>query len=174
MKKLLLALALLFGLAPAQADPVNSALVVSGCGSPPQAFLAGRPAPLTVDTNGINCTGGALASGTAAVTWIQGNGAGSTGAVVGTLAGVSGKTTYICGFSVSALGGTATVGPITIANTITASQVYQLASAVAGVTLAVPFSPCIPANAAATAITVTTTADGSATAVDVNSWGYQQ
>ena len=35
------------------------------------------------------------------------------------------------------------------------------------------FNPCIPASAANTAITVTTTANGTATAVDVNSWGYQ-
>lgn len=36
------------------------------------------------------------------------------------------------------------------------------------------FSPCIPASAQNEAITVTTTADGTATAVNVNSWGYQQ
>ena len=37
------------------------------------------------------------------------------------------------------------------------------------------FSPCIPANAQYTAITtVTTTADSMATAVNVNSSGYQQ
>jgi hypothetical protein len=107
-------------------------------------------------------------------TQIVGNGTGTTGAVVGTLAGTSGKTTYICGFSVSAIGGTAAVGPITIANLVTASQVYQLASSAGGVTLTVPFQPCIPANAANTSITVTTTADGTASAVEVNSWGYQK
>jgi hypothetical protein len=37
------------------------------------------------------------------------------------------------------------------------------------------FAPCIPANAQNTTITtVTTTADGMATAVNVNSCGYQQ
>ena len=35
------------------------------------------------------------------------------------------------------------------------------------------FTPCIPASAVNTAITITTTADASATAVDVNSWGFQ-
>jgi len=32
----------------------------------------------------------------------------------------------------------------------------------------------VPASAPNTAITVTTTADGTATAVDVNSWGFVQ
>lgn len=105
---------------------------------------------------------------------ITGNATGTTGSVVGTLAAVSGKTTYICGFDVSAIGGTAAVGPITIANTVTASLVYQLSSTASGVTLSRTFTPCIPASAANTAITVTTTADGTATAVSVNSWGYQQ
>jgi hypothetical protein len=36
------------------------------------------------------------------------------------------------------------------------------------------FSPCIPAGAQNAAITVSTTGDGTATAVNVNSSGYQQ
>jgi hypothetical protein len=105
---------------------------------------------------------------------ITGNAAGTTGAVVGTLANATAKTTYICGFDISALGGTATVGPVTVAGTLTSSFVYQFSSAAAGATLNKTFTPCIPASAANTPITVTTTADGSASAVDVNSWGYQQ
>jgi hypothetical protein len=105
---------------------------------------------------------------------IQGNGSGSTGAVVGTLAGTSGKTTYICDFDISAVGGTAAVGPITVAGLAGGSKVYQLTSSATGVFLTKNFNPCIPASAANTAITITTTADGTATAVDVNSSGYQQ
>lgn len=108
-----------------------------------------------------------------ASTPITGNAAGTTGAVVGTLAAASGKTTYICGFDVSAIGGTASVGPITVAGIKTSSMVYQLASSATGITLNKTYTPCIPANAANTAITITTTADGTATAVNVNSWGYQ-
>jgi len=37
-------------------------------------------------------------------------GTGTTGAVTATLAGASGRTTFICGFQVSAIGGTATIG----------------------------------------------------------------
>jgi hypothetical protein len=104
---------------------------------------------------------------------ITGNATGTTGAVVGTLAAATAKTTYMCGFSVSAIGGTAAVGPITIAGTITSSMVFQLASSAGGSFLTQAFSPCIPASALNTAITITTTADGTASAVDVNSWGFQ-
>ena len=105
---------------------------------------------------------------------ITGNATGTTGAVVGTLAAVAGKTTYICGLNVSATGGTAAVGPITVANTITGSLVFELNSSVAGSNISENFSPCIPASATNTAITTTTTADGTASAVAVNSWGFQQ
>lgn len=104
---------------------------------------------------------------------ITGNAAGTTGAVVGTLAAAPGRTTYICGFDVSALGGTATVGPITIAGLTGSSMVYQFSSTAAGATLNRTFTPCIPSSTVNTAITITTTADGTATAVDVNSWGFQ-
>ena len=108
---------------------------------------------------------------------ITGNAAGSTAAVVGTLDAATGKTTFICGFNVQSIGGTATVGPITVAGLIGSSQVYQtdVNSATVGKTVAAAnFNPCIPASATNTAITITTRANGTATAVDVNSWGYQQ
>lgn len=131
-------------------------------------------------SNPLSVTTAAPAAGTAGAgyppgaTPITGNATGSTAAVVGTLAAASTKFTYICGFSVSALGGTAAVGPITIAGTVGSSLVYQLASAASGSQLTQTFTPCIPASAVNTAITTTTTADGTATAVDVNSWGFQQ
>lgn len=105
---------------------------------------------------------------------ITGNGTGTTGAVVGTLTAVVAKTTYICGFSVSAIGGTAAIGPITIAGTIIASLVYYLAASASGNALTQTFTPCIPASAVNTNITITTTADGTASNVAVNSWGYNQ
>lgn len=105
---------------------------------------------------------------------ITGNATGTTGAVVGTLAAAAGKTTYVCGFDVTAVGGTAQVGPITVAGLVGGSATYYLASAVAGTVLPVRYAPCIPGSAVNTAITVTTTADGTASAVTVNSWGYQQ
>lgn len=105
---------------------------------------------------------------------ITGNSTGSTGAVVGTLSGAANVTTFICGFNVSVIGGTAAIGPITVAGLIGSSQVYQYNStAAAGQPLTQNFNPCIPASATNTSITITTTADGTATAVDVNSWGYR-
>jgi hypothetical protein len=104
---------------------------------------------------------------------ITGNAAGTTGAVVGTLAAATGKTSYLCGFDVSAIGGTAAVGPIVIAGLIGSSMTFQMSSSASGSTLSREFIPCIPASAPNTAITVTTTADGTATAVNVNSHGYQ-
>lgn len=108
---------------------------------------------------------------------ISGNAAGTTGAVVGTLAAAALKTTFVCGFNVQGIGGTATSGPITVAGLVGSSQVYQtdVNSATVGKTLAAAtFSPCLPASAVNTAITITTTANGTATAVNVNAWGYQQ
>ncbi|XUM21057.1 hypothetical protein ACRAVF_27225 [Bradyrhizobium oligotrophicum S58] len=106
-----------------------------------------------------------------AATPITGNATGTTGAVVGTLAAAAGKTTYICGLHVDATG-TGAIGPITIANLVGSNMVMQAtAGGVNGASQV--FTPCIPANAANTAITITTTANASATAVDVNSWGFQ-
>ena len=107
-------------------------------------------------------------------TAITGNATGTTGAVVGTLTAVAAKTTFICGLSISALGGTATIGPITVAGLITASAVYYMASTASGNFLTQTFRPCIPASAANTNITITTTADATASNVSVVSWGYNK
>ena len=107
------------------------------------------------------------------VTALAGNATGTTGAVVGTLTATSTTTVYISGFSVSAVGGTAAVGPITVAGLAGGSQVYSMNSSASGNTLVVNFAAAIPASAVNTNITVTTTADGTATAVAVNSWGFR-
>ena len=105
---------------------------------------------------------------------ITGIGTGSTGAVVGTLAAAQSKTTWICGVDVSVIGGTAAVGPIVIAGLTGGSFTYQASSTAAGgLALSRTFTPCIPSSGQNTAITITTTADGTASAVDVNAWGFQ-
>jgi len=147
----------------ASAQQVNLYCQVSA--GPPQIW-----APCS-SSNALNVTTTITAYPTGA-TAVTGNGTGTTGAVVGTLAGTSAKTTYICGFNDSAVG-TGAIGPITVAGLITSSMVFQLTAAAAGAQLTVPFLPCVPASAVNTSITVTTSADGSASAVDVNSWGYQ-
>ena len=106
---------------------------------------------------------------------ITGNAAGTTGAVVGTLAATAGKTTFICGVSIFAIGGVAAIGPITVAGITGTSFIFQGSSSAAGGLIAERnFSPCIPASSVNTAITITTTANGTATAVNVNSFGFQQ
>jgi len=125
------------------------------------------------DSRAYPCPSGA-GSAPSAATQIQGNGSGTTGAVVGTLAGAAAKTTYLCDFDVSAIGGTATVGPVVVAGLLGGSKTYQLSSSASGTTLSKSFSPCLPASAVNSSITVTTTANGTATAVNVNSSGFQQ
>jgi hypothetical protein len=147
------------------------------------ALVACKPAlaqvpPIGSGTNGwLNALFNQLANSGSGLpkTNITGNASGTVGAVVGTLASAAGKTTFICGFTVASIGGTAATGPITIANLTGGSMVYQLTSSATGTTVSQTFAPnCIPASAAATAITITTTANGTASAVNVNSWGYQQ
>ena len=162
-------LAAAFFLGPAQAQTVACTGPTAGNCVPTVPFTAGGA------INSANPL--PVSSGAPSGTPITGNSTGSTAAVTGTLAGTAGKTTYICGFNVSAIGGTATVGPITVAGLVGSSQVYQApvnGTAPAPTIAAFTFTPCIPASAANTAITVTTTANGTATAVDVNSWGFQQ
>lgn len=105
---------------------------------------------------------------------ILGVGTGTTGAVTGTLAAAASKTTFICGFDISATGGVASLGPITVTGLSGGTFTYQLFSTATGVNLQKTFNPCYPASAVNTAIVVTTTADGTATAVDVNVHGFQQ
>ena len=98
---------------------------------------------------------------------------GTTGAVAGSLAAVTGQYNFLCGFDVSAIGGTATVGPVAVAGLVGSTTFnYELASTAGGITYTKTFSPCIPSSAVNTAISVTTTADGTATGVAVNVWGY--
>jgi hypothetical protein len=147
----------------AHAQSLQKICVPTGNGNSCQEVTAKNPFPVaTISSYPV---------GTIAIT---GNSSGTTGAVVGTLAATATATTYICGFDVSAVGGVATVGPITIAGTVTSSLIYYLVSTAAGVTLSKTYTPCIPASAINTAITITTTADATASHVYVNSWGYQQ
>lgn len=167
MKKLFLILLFLIPLSAAEAQTSRNPCYTSQ--SPTAEGVTncigvGTTTPLPIASSGY-------ASGTTALT---GNAAGTTGAVAGTLAAATGKTTYICGFNVSSIGGTAATGPITIAGLTGSSMVYQLTSSATGTSVGQTFTPCIPASTTNTAITITTTANGTASAVNVNSWGYRQ
>jgi hypothetical protein len=97
---------------------------------------------------------------------------GTTGAVTATIPAVSGVTNYICGFDVSAAG-SATISPITVTGLLGGTYTYQGISA-GGAPFTHSFFPCQPASGANVAISVVTTADASATAVDVQVWGFKQ
>lgn len=171
LKRILLVLAVLFASGPAFASDCwnNSAATQTDCGSVTM-FLNGSTLAVPVTpTAPLPMAPNSYPSG---ATPITGNATGTTGAVVGTLAAAVGKTTYICGFHLDSAG-TGAIGPITMAGLVGSSMVFQ-GTAGANNNPAQTFTPCIPASAPNTAITITTTADGTATAVDVNSWGYQQ
>jgi hypothetical protein len=113
-----------------------------------------------------------LPTTTGVVTATTGIGTGTTGAVTATLAGVASKTTYICGFSVSGAG-SGSLSPITITGIVGGTLTYQgISAGVAPYTQ--PFWACLPAANTNGAIVITTTADGTATAVNVQAWGFQQ
>lgn len=159
-------------------------VVIQSCGTLPAQYGLGGPRPLAVDVNGNLCsTGNSIgpASGNAGyisnATPVTNAGTGSTGAVAATLPAAATQFTYLCGFNISAVGSAAgSVGPIVVAGLKGGSQTYQLAAAAtpAAGYLSQTFSPCLPGSAINTAISVTTTADATGTAIDVNAWGFQQ
>jgi hypothetical protein len=102
-----------------------------------------------------------------------------TSSAAATLAGTAGKTTYICGFNVNGQGATgASIVNIAVATLIggnTANFVYTMPAGATVVSTPVVqnFTPCIPANAAATAITVTVPGAAGNVNTSIMAWGYQ-
>ena len=104
---------------------------------------------------------------------------GTTAGATATLPAAVGKLTYICGFSASA--GSATTA-ITISATLTAlaTMVYTLGAPVTAVgttgpTIFQTFTPCLPASAPNTSITVAMGALGTGgVGQTVQAWGYQR
>ncbi len=129
----------------------------------------------------IACTGTAGAAGyPAGATPIGGAFSGAdTTTQAATLALASGKTTYICGFTVSGLGATgATTVAVTVATlvgstTLTYSYVFPAGATVVATSIGKEYSPCIPASAAAAAITITVPGAAGNTATQINAWGFQ-
>jgi len=127
------------------------------------------------DAAGVNCppsSGGVTPSSSAVP--VASAASGTTGVVSTTIPAAAAKTSYVCGFDVSAIGGTdaitVTVAGLKGPTTFT----YRMSSSAGGVFLTRTFTPCVPANAANAAITVATTAAAAATGVNVNAFGYQQ
>jgi hypothetical protein len=105
---------------------------------------------------------------------IETNASGTTGAVVATLPGTAGKTTYLCGFNATALATAGTVTNLTITGLTTGFNFLQPVgtSPLVGVTTET-FYPCVQASAVNTAIVVNGGLAGTGGLQQVNVWGYQ-
>jgi hypothetical protein len=113
-------------------------------------------------------------------TGVTGSFAGAdTTTAAATLAGAAGKTTYVCGFSINGLGATAattvnvTVGTLIGGNSANFVYIFALGATVQNTPLVQNFSPCIPANAVNTAITVTVPGAAGNTSTNISAWGFQ-
>lgn len=122
---------------------------------------------------------GGSASGTGYpinATPITASATGTTAAVSVTLPGVVGKTTFICGWSMTS-GGTTTaaVGTATVAGVIGGTLSYVYVAAATGLSqLIVRYPPvCLPANGQNASIVVTQPAGGTGTTAAVTAYGYQ-
>ncbi len=168
MKKILFAglLFLLGALAPpafAQGVGVCFKQTATSAGCSP--VTGANPLPVTIGT-GILPT---------AAVQITGSGTGTTAATTATLAGTSGKTTYICGFTINSTATAGITGTATVTGTVTGtlSFVQGVGTSPAVSTLTVPIMPCIPASAANTAIVVHSVAAGAGGVTSVIANGYQ-
>lgn len=100
---------------------------------------------------------------------------GTTAATVATLAAAASKTTYICGFTITADATAALAGAATVAGTVSGSLNYiqSVGAATSAQQLTQSFNPPIPSSAVNTAITVTSAAAGTGGNTAVTAWGYQ-
>ena len=101
---------------------------------------------------------------------------GTTLATGTSLAAVQGKTTYICGWSVSADATGATETALTVTGTVTGTMNYRMSvAALANGTAQTSqtYTPCIPASAPNTAISVNAGAAGAGGNEAVSAWGFQ-
>lgn len=100
---------------------------------------------------------------------------GTTAATTATLAGTAGKTTYICGFSITADATSAIAGNATVTGPIggTMTFIQGVGTATAPTTLDKNFGLCIPASGQNVAIAVVSAAAGTLGNTAVNAWGYQ-
>lgn len=102
---------------------------------------------------------------------------GTTGAVIGTLPGVPGKTTYLCGYTIDADATAATVVNASVSGLVTGSMVRRQnvgAVATGTFTTGQTFPLCLPASAQNTNVSVASGSAGTGGVTFVVVWGYQQ
>lgn len=130
------------------------------------------PVSGTVTTVGAS-TGGGFPNGASAITV---SATGTTGVTTATIAVVSAKFNYLCGFTISsdataALAGTATVTGI-VGGTL--SFIQNVGTATAAGVLTQNFNPCLQSSAINTAVVVNSIAAGVGGNTAVVAWGYNQ
>lgn len=102
---------------------------------------------------------------------------GTTAATASSLAAVVGKTNYVCGFSIRANATAAKTGNATLTGTITGTLNFTQWTAPTATGLGVVemiFTPCLPASATNTALTLTSDAPGTGGVVSTAIWGYDK
>lgn len=202
MRKLLALLIVVGGLAFAQAQNFTTpppggvviigAQVVSACGN---QSLAVSPAIVTIDATGklcVNSVGGTqtvVVSGTIPATVqlsniyplgatpVTASGTGTSSAVTISLGSAGSKTTYICGFTITANALALATGTATVSGTISGSLQYleSILAATNGVaTTSQNYNPCIPASATNVPVSVITASAGTSGNTAVDAWGFQQ
>jgi hypothetical protein len=100
---------------------------------------------------------------------------GTTGAVTATMPAVAGSTNYLCAIDVEASGGTAAVSPFTIMGLLGGPLTTigpPLISSATGAGVQRIWTPCLPATNPNVPITVSTTADATASSVKVMASGF--
>jgi hypothetical protein len=137
------------------------------------ALLLGLVAPASAQVPPVGTVPGIPISAS------SGNVAAATATATLAAGGVN-RITYICGFAATAGGATAAaVATVTVTNVVTGTMSFtQGANTGVGVpsaALVVPFTPCLPANAANTTIVVSMPSLGAGnTNATVSAWGYQR
>lgn len=167
MKRILLASALVLGLCPS-AFAQNAVVQYKNSQTAPGSTAVTPTTPLPVSLQ----NGGLLPTG---ATQLTASGTGTTTATTATLAGVSGKTTYICSFTINSTATAGITGTATITGTLsgTMSFIQGVGTSPAVSMLTVPFTPCIPASAANTDLVVHSVAASTGGQTSVIANGFQ-
>lgn len=173
----------------ALADGTNGPAAIKAASTPSPATDKSLSVTINAGSNGLITLGPATiansvpvipssqypGNATAAAVPVTATATGTTAATVATIPAVSGKTAFICGFTITADATALAVGTAVVSGTISGSLSYlQGISAVtsgAG-NLTQSFNPCVPASAANTAIVVTSAAAGTGGNTIVNAQGY--
>lgn len=178
MKRAIIALAVLLAsccVLCAQ-QPVVVSQPAAGTNQPVFPITSANPLPVTIP--GISqSTPLAIAANPypPGSTPVENSGTGTTGAITVALAAQTSHLEYVCGIYAAATATAGTNGNATVSGPTTTLNFLQgigLSPLVA--VLSQSFSPCIPASAVNTAITLTTAAPGTGGVASAAIWGYYQ